>query len=298
MAPSGYGTPSGGAVLTQEQVEATLIQPLSAASVVLDSDPRIFDSRGGVPLRIPKITAIPLADPWRSENVQIAEVDPTYGELTLLPSSLKSLKVLHRFSNELARHSVVSIATALRDAFVAQVAGALDKAFLIGDGSSNTILGIANQSGVQVTATTGTPTVDMLHDAEGKLLNANANPATSVWYMHPRDLISLRKQREGAGSGQYLIQPDPTEAGKYTLLGHQVAVTTAIPANGGAGTNESTIIFADMQQVAVGRDLDMEVTLLDQTYGEYDQLALRIVTRWDIGLLNAPAVVVLRGVTP
>src|SRR3712207_8475419 len=39
------------------------------------------------PLRIPRIDALDLNDPWRSENTLIAETDPVYGELTLLPRS-------------------------------------------------------------------------------------------------------------------------------------------------------------------------------------------------------------------
>ena len=38
--------------------------------------------------------------------------------------------------------------------------------------------------------------------------------------------------------------------------------------------------------------------LLDQTYGYYDQQAIRVVARYDAAPLNAEAVVILRGVTP
>lgn len=296
--PSGFGTATQGAELTRPQVAELLVEPLLAAAVVLQAGPRIFDSAGGVPLRIPKIATWTLADPWRAENTAIAESDPAYGELVLLPSSLKSLKVIHRFSNELARHSVLGIANALQDALVRRIALALDGAFLVGAGTANTVLGLANQTGVQAMAAVGTPTVDDLYDAENLLMAANGDPATAVWFMAPRDLTSLRKQREGAGTGAYLLQPSPTEAGRTTLLGHPVYVTTQIPTNGGAGTNESRIILADMQQVAVGRDMDPTVKLLEERYGDFDQLALRVTARWDIGLLNAAGVVVLTGVTP
>ncbi|MDQ3575476.1 MAG: phage major capsid protein, partial [Actinomycetota bacterium] len=151
---------------------------------------------------------------------------------------------------------------------------------------------------VQTTAAVGSPTVDKLYDAELKLLAANANPATAAWFMAPRDLITLRKQREGAGTGAYLLQPSPTEAGRLTLLGHPVYPSTAIVTTGGAGTNESKIILADMAQVAVGIDAEPSFTILDQTYGDWDQVALRVVARLDIAPLNAAGVVVLNGVTP
>jgi len=93
---------------------------------------------------------------------------------------------------------------------VRRIANALDAAFLFGAGTANTILGIANATGVQTIAAVGTPQVDDLYDAENLLMVANGNPATAVWFMAPRDLTALRKQREGAGSGQYLLQPSPT----------------------------------------------------------------------------------------
>ena len=116
--------------------------------------------------------------------------------------------------------------------------------------------------------------------------------------MHPRDLVTLRKQRDGGATGGYLVHPDPTEAGRYVLLGHRVYVTTQLPTDLGGGSNESRIVLADMSQVAVGRDQDVSVKVLDQTYGDWDQLTLRVTTRYDVGLLNPSAVVVLDDVTP
>jgi HK97 family phage major capsid protein len=289
---SGYSTTASGGALVPEHVAALLVEPLLAEAVVLQAGPRIFDAQGA-PVRVPKITALELADPWRSENKLIDEEDPVYGEVELLPTSLKSLKVLHRVSNELARNAGQNVALALSAALVARVANALDRAFLIGDGAANTIRGIANATGVQVATAVGTPNVDDLHDALGLAMGANAKP--SAWFMNPRDLVSLRKAKDS--SGQYLVHPDPTEAGRLQLLGLPVYVTTQIPKNTGAGTNESTIILADMSQVAVGRDEEITVTLLTETYADYGQLGIRVTARFDIAPLNAEGIVVLRGVT-
>jgi len=193
--PSGYSSTTGGATLTQEQVAAVLINPLKARAVVLAAGPQIFYSRGGVPLRIPRLDSVTLNDPWRSENTLIAETDPLLGEVVLLPSSLKSLKVLHRISNELARHAVTDIANALGNALVAEVARAADAAFLAGTGAANTILGLTNATGVQVTAGVGTPTVDDLYDAElVALIRELAVRATAMTSASPRDFEIERLQ--------------------------------------------------------------------------------------------------------
>jgi len=296
--PSGYGSNAIGGVLTPERVIPVLFQPLAACSVVMAATPpeRIFDAQGGAPVRVPRIASITLSDAWRAENTLIAEVDPVFDELLLLPTSLKSLKVLHRLSNELARNSIGNVETLIGDAFIAAIAREVDKAFLTGDGAANTVTGLANESGIQVVSAVGTPTVDDLHDAEGLLMAANGDPTTAAWFMAPRSFTSLRKQREGAGTGAYLLQPDATQPGRMTLLGHPVYVTTQIATNTGVGTNESLIMLVDMAQIAIGRDLEPRLDVLKETYGNYDQVALRIVARMDIGALNAPAIVKLAGV--
>ena len=92
------------AELTQEQVQKVLVKPLEQASVFLAAGVRYFDTNGS-PVRIPKLGG-PTSPSFVGENEEIPEVDPSFDEITLLPSTLKSVKTLTRFSNELARQSV------------------------------------------------------------------------------------------------------------------------------------------------------------------------------------------------
>lgn len=295
---SGFSVVGGGAELTREEVKALLIEPLMAESRVLSAGPQVFDSDGGVPVQVPKIASWSLpAGAFVAENTLIAESDPTYGEVTLLPASLKSLKVIHRVSSELARHAVVNIGAALSGALVRMVGLEMDKQFLVGVGGAGNITGLANATGAQVTNTVGALTIDKLLDIGlAKLLTANGNPSSAAWFMPPRDFITLRKQKDS--QGQYLVTPNPQDATAYQMLGMPIYTTTQIASNGGAGTNESTVVLADMGQVAVGRDLDAKFDLLTETYANYDQIGIRVISRMDIAPLNAAAVCVLKGVTP
>ena len=76
--------------LTQEQVQRILIQPLTAASTFLASGPRIFDTDGNQ-IRIPTLAGM-TTPAWHGENELITEVEPDFGEVTLLPSTMKSVK--------------------------------------------------------------------------------------------------------------------------------------------------------------------------------------------------------------
>lgn len=284
-----------GAELTAEQVQHILVQPLEQASVFLASGPRIFDTNGSS-VRIPKQAAA-TSPSWHGENEQIDEVNPDFDEVVLLPDTMKSVKVLVKFSNELARQSVVSLDAALKQRLVTDVAATLDSAFIastVTDGTQP--LGLINYAGRQTITGVGPVSIDDLHDAEGLALGANVDPAGLKWFMTSRDFVQIRKLKDA--NERYYVQPDVTAAGGYSLLGHGVVITNRIPANGGAGANESKIALADMSQVAVARDLAPTVKVLDQTFGDSDQMALRVVARYDAKPLNAEAVVTLEGITP
>lgn len=278
--------------LTAEQVQRILVQPLEARSMFLASGPRIFDTAG--PVRIPKMGAGVDAQ-WYAENEQIVDQDVSFDEVSLLPSTMKSLKVLTRFSNELARQSVIALDAALKSRLVTDVAAKLDGQFFSASGDGiTTPKGMFAWTGTQSLAVDGALSLDDLHDAEGLILAANVDPARVRWLMTSREFVELRKLKDT--SGRYLIEPDPTEAGAYRLLGHGVTVTNRIPdTTATPATGRAALV--DMSQVAVARDQAPSVKVLDQTFGDFDQMALRVTARYDVAPLNPEAVVKLTGIT-
>lgn len=289
---------STAATLTREQVQSILIQPLEQASVFLAAGPRIFDTDGS-PVRIPKLTDMD-APAFIGENTEIPDVDATFDEVTLLPSTMKSVKSLTKFSNELARQTVIALDAALRERMVRDVATKLDHAFINGDGGSPAGTepeGLLHWSGTtEVNAATGPITLDALLDAVGAALDVNVDLSRLRWMMPARDWVAIRRLKDQ--QDRYQLTPDPTQDTGYRLLGYPVTITNRIPTNGGTTTNESTIILADFSQIAVARDVAPSVTILDQTFGDFDQQAIRVVARYDVAPMNPEAVCLLRGVTP
>lgn len=278
--------------LTQEQVAKILVKPLEEAAKFLAAGPRIFDTAS--PLRIPKLGG-PTVVTWVGENEQIPEANPDFDEVELLPSSMKSLKTLTRYSNELARQSVVALDAALKDRLVTDVATKLDSQLFgaSGDGTT-TPQGMFAWAGTQSLAIDGVLDLDDLHDAEALALGENVDPTQLRWVMTSRELIDLRKIK--ATDGNYIVQPDVTAAGGYTLLGHPVIVTNRVPdATGTPNTGRAALV--DFSQIAVARDVAPTVKILDQTYGDYDQMAIRVVCRYDAKPLNPEAVIKLTGIT-
>ena len=294
MAESVLASPT----LTPDQVQAILVKPLTAASVFLAAGPRIFDVTAAGPVRIPTLVGMD-APSWHGENEQINEVNATFAEVRLL-DGIKSLKSITRYSNELARSSVVALDAALRDRMVLDVASKLDTALIAGlgdpdvNGKRTTPLGIINYAGTQQIPTAGAPSVDVLLDAVGLLLSANVDPTSCRVFMTSRDFIAFRKLKDT--QQRYLLQPDPTQDAVFRVLGLPITITNRIPI--GTGTDKpSTIVLADMSKIAVARDLSPSVKLLDQTFAQFDQQAIRVVAHYDAAPLLPAAVVCIRGVT-
>jgi HK97 family phage major capsid protein len=264
--------------LLQTQVAQLLVQPLEAASVVLASGVRIFDTAG--PLRIPKLTAGASVG-FVAEGGLIREADVDFGEVTLMPSNRTSLKVLIRFTNELLRQSVIGLDSVLRQRLVTDVSNALDDALLKGAGTSNSITGLINQAGVQ-TGDLDVADADSLLDAIALASAAEVTPTR--WFISGADFISLRKLKDG--QQRYLLESDVTADVTYRLFGIPVTVTNKLALG--------TAVLADTSQIAVARDLAPSVMLLAERYAEYDEQAIRVVTRYDLGLLHPEGIIVLR----
>lgn len=278
--------------LTQEQVANLLIKPLEETSQFLAAGPRIFDTAG--PLRIPKMGA-PISDPgWTGENELIPERDVDFDEVHLMPSTMKSIKVLTRYSNELARQSVVNLDQALKDRLVSDVAAKLDTQFFSAGGDGTTTpRGLFALSGVQNVAVDGDLSFDHLLDAWGLALSANVSMSSLKWVVTPGDFVKLRKLKDT--SGRYLLAADPTQDAVFRMWGAPVIVTSRVPNTTGS-TPTGRAALVDFSQIAVARDLAPQVKVLTETFADYDQQAIRVVTRYDLGALNPEAVVTLTGI--
>lgn len=277
--------------LTREAVATMLTEPLTRFSTFLAASPTFYDTDGGNALRIPKgfsSEADTIAtDNWHGENEQISEIDPDTDELTLLPDTMKSIKTLTRFSNELARQSVVSLEQALQNRLVTDVATALDMQLLSNDdgmdeGVKVRPAGMFAWTGVQTVTATGGLDLDSVMDGYGVFLGNFGHTEGLRLFIRADDYMKLRKIKDN--DGRYLLQPDVSTGGIVVpALGATLAISNHIP--------EGNAALVDMQQVAVARDLNPSVTILRERYADYDQQAIRVVTRMDAGLQDSRAMV-------
>lgn len=270
--------------LTQEQVLAILTKPLERASKFLAAvaTANIHDVSGRL-----KLPGAGKPDPedlqWVGENELIPEHDVDMGELTLLPDTMKSIKSITRYSNELARQKVVSLDQALKSRLVADHARKIDMQFLGSTGDGVTLpRGIGALADVETMEVTGALDLDDLLDALF-LAESNAlDPAGVTMFINPVDYSPIRKAKDG--DGRYMLQPD---AGKGGLVIPALGVLTVMDPAVTAGV----VTVADMSQIHVARDLAPSVKVLTERYADYDQQAIRTVTRYDMGTADPAGVI-------
>lgn len=263
--------------LQQAQIQQLLVEPLEAASVFLAAGPKIIDTNG--PIRIPRL-ASGLTVGFVAEGAQIPESGVGLDEVTMLPSTLKSLKVLSRVTSEVLRSSAVALDAILKQRLTTDTAAALDNALFTGTGTSNTIRGLLSQTGV-ATGVLDADEPDSLLDGIGI---ARANEVIpNRWFLSPADYLSIRKIKDG--DGRYILQPDLTATGQEVLFGVPVTVTARIP--------EGKAVLADMNHVAIARDLAPSIAVDTSRYFDTDEVALRVTARFDLALLQPKAVTIL-----
>lgn len=273
--------------LTATQVSRILTAPLEARAQFLAAGATVFNTNGS-PVRVPSLPASGAPLEFVGENELIPESDPEMSELTLLPETMKSVKVMTRYSNELARQSIVSIDRVLQDRLVADVANTLDAAFFSDSGDGvETPQGMFAWDGVSTQDVAGPLTLDAVMDGYGAALGANVNTSNLRLVLRPEDYMALRAAKDG--DQRYMLQPDATTGGFTPILGMRTIISSAVP--------EGNAALADFSQIAVARDLAPSVKVLTERYADYDQQAIRVVARYDAKPLNPAAVHTFTGIT-
>lgn len=239
-------TDSAGGYTVPDVLSAELIDKARADSVVMRAGART------VPLTSDSNTiAKVLTDPtpaWRAEAGAVANSDGTFGAVTLTP---RSLAVSVDISSELMADSL-NLGTALPNILAAAMAVELDRVALVGSGTAPEPRGIANTVGIGTFAQDAAiASYANLSKARTGILTANRGPV-SAYIMHPRD------------EGTFVDLTDTTDQplmAPKAVSEIPILTTTSMPVDGGAGSDESTIIAGNFSRLLVGIRSGIQVEL-------------------------------------
>lgn len=275
--------------LTREQVATTLVRPLEQASTFLSLGATIYDTAG--PLRLPFVPVYPdtpVAMTGEAEPIPTLSADTR--ELQMLPSTMKSFKLIDRYSNELARASFVNLDAVLRSSLIAKVAALVDEQLLgtTGDGVTAP-KGLGAYAGVQELPVGGPLTIQHVLDAHGLMLEADAKTEGLTLLMRPSDYMVIRSHQDPIGGG-YVVVPDVQRGGLVVpLLGAKVVMSKRIA--------EGTAYLLDPKAIAVARDVESKVRVLGELYQATGEVGISIETRLDAIPVVPDAIVRFTGIT-
>lgn len=108
--------------------------------------------------------------------------------------------------------------------------------------------------------------------------------------MTPASFAAIRKVKVGSDDNRYVIEPNTIQNGvSFQLFGLPVIITDYVPNASG----KARVALVDFSKVVVARDQNPSIAILDQTFGDYDTVGIRVTARFDVGLLSPKAVTLL-----
>lgn len=283
-----YKTDTNGVASTiQTIVHNSLTTKLPLKSSFLNSGVTVVNSAN--PVSFPTLAgSFAVGFVGESEVIPVQD-GPSFADVKLMPSTMKSIKSIIRLSEESLRESSIALDSILSARIVADTQRKLDEQAWssAGDGTT-TPKGILHATNVAKFNTVGLATadlsVDTLIDALGVAMANETEMSALRWVMTPQALTALRKVK--TTDGNYLVQSDVTKAGGMQILGVPVTVTQRIASG-------STMLFNASSWVVV-QDLSPQVKVLSELFAGSGEVGLKLGARFDWGVLDGSANVLIK----
>lgn len=309
-----YGSEMGQIVANMEQTTATkggfLVDTAYSSDFIDILRPRVVIRQMGartVPmpdgnLTTRKKTAGTTAS-YVGERVPAPKTEATVGQITM---SAKRLTALVPITNQLIRRASMNVQMMIRDDLVEGVSRKEDQQFLRGTGSATAPTGLRNLIAAgNVIAANATVNLANVTNDLGKLrlavLNANIPMTQCGYIMSPRSLLFLENLRDANGNKAF------PEVAEGRLGMYPIGVTTSVPDNLGAGTNQSEIYFGDFAQFMIGDTEQIAIAASDvAAYDDggtiraafsNDETVVRLIAEHDTQIRYDTAFAVLTAVT-
>jgi HK97 family phage major capsid protein len=281
------GTASAGGYMVTNQVASELIELRVQAGVLRQLIPSVAISSDTVEFvqQTGGLTA-----GWVAELATKPQQDMTLASFSVSAFTMAGLAVV---SNQLLadagaqRHGVSMGVDTLINRDLAKRLATLEEIALIDGSGTGQPLGILGTGGVNaITYTDASPTaqelLDAIYDAIVEVqVQALTEPTAIV--MHPRTWKFISKARESTSPSTYIIGAGATAAGRRgsdplpirELFGVPVVLTSNMPTNKGAGSNESRIIVGDFREAVILDRQGVTVDTSEHVYFTSNQTVFR-----------------------
>jgi len=285
---------AAGGYLVPEEMERAVINAIDQYGVArrLCRVHRMTSDVLVVPIRSAGLTATPVG-----ENEEATETDKTWANAELVA---RKWMTLTRYSSEIAEDAIIDMADDLTREIASAFAGTEDDCFFNGSGagSYHGIRGIwyllenSGYTGCVLDAASGVDTLAEVTVADlsqliGKLPDKYRAGAT--WVCNPLTKAAVFDRLftvQGGGPGTELAGAPTNNYMGYPIVTSEKMYAPATPST--ASNDKCPIMFGNFSfGCSFGDRRMMAVRTSDQRYFEYDQLAIRGTTRFDISCHNA-----------
>jgi HK97 family phage major capsid protein len=269
----------------------TLLEYMIDVSTVMAANATVLRTAGGEKIQVPVATAFPAAA-LVAEGNQLGNQDVTFAQREL--DAFKYAFTM-KASSELLADTGVNLVEFLARRGGEALGNAIGAAAISGTGSSqpqglnHTSNGINTQASASGSVAAGFQYVDVL-----TLVHSVLRPYRpgSVFIANDSVVSSLRKLREGAGTGQFLWQPSLTAGQPDTLAGYPVLTDPAMPTAQTNGTRG--LIFGNIGQACMVRFAGpVRVESSTDFAFDTDLTTWRFIVRFDSEVIDPNAAKVL-----
>ena len=287
------GTDADGGFLVPSLTMGRVLEALIPASSVLSAGAGILplEAQGAKSFTMAAVETVPTAA-WRAENGAVAESDPSFRAVVMVP---RSLSFYFRSTREWLADAFG--ADAVLNTIIAQsFAREFDRAALRGTGTAPQPRGILNTPNVLSVpngtngASLATTRYANFFTGVQQILEANG-PAPSAAIMSPRSRVVLGALADS--TGQPLQVPS-------LLSDLRLLVTSQVPNNLTVGTSTdcSEIYLGDFSRVVYAMRENVSIQPLREAFATSGQVAFLAHARVDVGVLYPRSFAVVTGVRP
>lgn len=212
-------TTSGAGILSPEQVQDLVVQPLMRLSIATQVSSVIETASHET--RFPIVQSDPTTA-WTPEGSEIAVSDADVDELVCVPKKLAGLTVV---TNELVADSDPSALEIVGAGLVRDLQTKLDAAYFTGT-TSNGPSGIESVAYQLVGG--GSSFVNLDAFAEALSMAETVGAEVTSWVAHPVTLLALQRVKVGTDFNQPLLGVDPSSPTKRSIFGVPVYWSPAV----------------------------------------------------------------------
>ena len=281
------GTATAGGHTVGTGFYAQLIDHMIEVSGVLMAGPTTLFTEKGDNIPIPRTTAHSSATSEIAEGVAITESDPAFNQLVL---GAYKYGVLIQVSFELLEDTYVDLLGYLAMQAGRAVGNAIGTRLVTGTGSSQP-QGVATAATLGVTGSAsvaGAFSAENIIDLFHSVISPYRNSPGCGWLMRDATLGSVRKLREGAGTGQFLWQPSLQAGSPDTLLGKPLYTDPNVAA---VALSARSVLFGDMSRYFYRQVKDIRFERSDDFAFNADLATFKAVLRADGGLADTSGAV-------